>query len=342
MEISVRDLAKLLDGKLEGNPDIMVSKPGKIDEGGEGTISFLHNPRYEPYLYTTTASVVLVPESFLPKNRVKPALLRVKNVYHAMALTLEKFSEPILYPIGIADESIIHPSVVMGKKVSVGIYSVMEQNGIIGDHTIIYPQVYIAQNVKIGKNCILFPGVRILSDCEIGDYCILHPNVVIGSDGFGFVLDENAMLRKMPQLGRVVLEDYVEIGANTTIDRATLGDTRIKKGVKIDNLVQIGHNVEIGERTVIAAQTGVAGSTQIGANCQIGGQVGFSGHLKIADGTKIQGQSGIAESIVKEGQSFMGSPAISYFSFLRSFSIFKQLPSLLFRLQQLEKKQNTS
>lgn len=338
MEFSMKELAKLLDGKLEGNPDIIVSKPSKIEEGGEGSISFLHNPRYESYLYTTTASAVLVPENFEPRMSVKPTLLKVKNVYNAMALTLEKFSEPVLYPTGIADESVIHPSVVIGKKVSVGIYTVIEQNGFIGENTIIYPQVYIGKNVTIGKNCILFPGVRVLSDCEIGDYCILHPNVVIGSDGFGFVSDGGSLLRKIPQLGNVVLEDYVEIGANSTIDRATLGSTRIKKGVKIDNLVQIGHNVEIGEHSVIAAQTGVAGSTHIGSNCQIGGQVGFSGHLKVANGTKIQGQSGISDSIIKPGQSYMGSPALPYFAFLKSFSVFKQLPALLARLQKIEKK----
>jgi UDP-3-O-[3-hydroxymyristoyl] glucosamine N-acyltransferase len=340
MEFSMKELSKLLDGKLVGNPDVIVSKPSKIEEGGEGSISFLHNPRYEAYLYTTSASAVLVPENFEPRISVKPTLLKVKNVYNAMALTLEKFSEPVLYPTGIADESVIHPSVSIGKKVSVGIYTVIEQNGFIGENTIIYPQVFIGKNVSIGKNCVLFPGVRILADCEIGDHCIIHANVVIGCDGFGFVSDGGSLLRKIPQLGNVILEDYVEIGANSTIDRATLGATIIKKGVKIDNLVQIGHNAEVGENTVIAAQTGVAGSTHIGSNCQIGGQVGFSGHLKIADGTKIQGQSGISASITTSGQSFMGSPAIPYISFLKSFSVFKQLPSLILRLQKIEKKLN--
>jgi len=338
MELALQDLVEWLGGELVGNPDQIITGPSRIEEGNPGSITFLHDIRYESHLYSTLASVVLVSRDFKPKKAVKAALLFVDHVQAAMAQVLTKFAPPSHWPTGIADESVIHPSVTLGRKVTVGIYTVIGENGMIGDHTVIFPQVFLGRNVTLGRNCILYPGVRIMSDCILGDHCIVHANAVIGSEGFGFVASKEAGLSPMPQIGNVVLGNHVEIGAGSTVDRAVLGSTMIAEGVKIDNLVQVGHNVEIGPHTVIAAQSGIAGSTRIGAHCEIGGQVGFSGHLNIANGSRIQGKSGVAYNIDQAGQSWMGFPAMPYIAFLRSFILFRDLPAWVDRIRRLEQK----
>ena len=338
MQISARELSQILDGTIEGNPEITVSGPSKIEEGGEGTVSFLAHPKYEPFAYTTNASILLVSRDFKPADVISATLIRVDNVYECVALLLNKFGEHSPIQIGISEKANIHASVVLGEEVAVGLFSVIEEGAVVGDGAKIYPQVYIGKNAQIGKNVILHPGVKVYHDCKIGDNCIIHANTVIGSDGFGFVPDVNGQFNKIPQIGKVILEDNVEIGSNTVIDRATMGETIIKAGAKLDNLIQIAHNVEVGENTVIAAQAGIAGSTKIGKNCRLGGQSGFVGHIKVADGSRVQAQSGVAATIKETGKSVYGSPALAYNDYLKSYAVFKQLPALFKKIHQLEKK----
>lgn len=338
MQISARELSQILDGTVEGNPDIVVSAPSKIEEGVEGTISFLAHPKYEPFAYSTNASILLVSRDFKPTDAISATLIRVDNVYACVAMLLDQFGNKHQIQEGIAEQAYVHPSVNLGENVSVGLYAIVEEGVEIGDGSKIYPQVYIGKNAKIGKNVTLYPGVKIYHDCEIGDDSILHANVVIGSDGFGFVPDEKGQFKKIPQIGKVIVENKVEIGANTVIDRATLGATLIKSGVKLDNLIQIAHNVEIGENTAIAAQAGIAGSAKIGKNCLIGGQAGFVGHIKVADRTKVQAQSGVAASIDQPDTAVYGSPALPYANYLKSYAVFKQLPELFKKINALEKK----
>ncbi|MEM9887088.1 MAG: UDP-3-O-(3-hydroxymyristoyl)glucosamine N-acyltransferase [Bacteroidota bacterium] len=339
MQLTAETISQMLDGTVEGDASVAVSRPSKIEEGEQGSISFLANPKYESYIYNTKASIVLVGRDFQARTSVPCTLIRVKNVYAAMASLLEWYQNGREnYLKGISEQSDIHPSAQIGAGSHVGSYSFIAEGVIIGENCSIHPQVFIGKGVKIGNNVALYPGVKIYAACEIGDHCTIHANSVIGADGFGFAPKEDGSYQKIAQIGNVVLESEVEIGANTTIDRATMGSTMIRRGVKIDNLVQIAHNVEIGEYTVIAAQAGVAGSTKIGKRCMIGGQVGFSGHLKIADGTKIQAQSGIASSIRKEGTAVFGSPAIAYSQYVKSYAVFKQLPDLYKKLHQLEKR----
>lgn len=339
MQISAAQLAHILNGKIEGNPEVTVNRPAKIEEAENGTIAFLGNPKYESYAYTTNASILLVSETFQATQTIQATLIRVPDVYASVAILLEKFGQAQQsISVEISAKAAIHASAKIGDNCSVGDFSCLEENVVIGSNSIIYAQVYIGKNVKIGEGVILYPGVRIYQDCEIGDGCILHANVVIGSDGFGFAPNEDGSFKKVPQIGNVVIERNVEIGSNTTIDRATMGSTIIREGVKLDNLIQIAHNVEIGKNTVIASQTGIAGSTKIGENCMIGGQVGIVGHLKIADRTRIQAQSGVAASVTEPNTALYGSPAIAYASFLRSFAVFKQLPDMMRRLTALEKK----
>ena len=339
MQLSAKELAALLGGTVEGNADVYVQKPSKIEEGGEGTVSFLGNMKYESYLYSSTATVVIVSNDFVPKDTYTPTLIRVKDVYAAVSQLLERFSTLTRRSEAvISEKACIDTNAQLGNQVSVGHFSVIEAGADIGENTHIASQVYIGKNVKIGKGSIIHPGTRILNDCVIGNHCVLHPNVIIGSDGFGFAPLEDGSYKKVPQTGNVVLEDHVEIGSNTTIDRATLGSTIIREGVKLDNLIQVGHNVEIGKNTVIAAQAGIAGSTKIGPSCRIGGQVGMVGHIQIAEGTQIQAQSGIASSIKKPFQALFGSPAIDYRTYIKAYAGFKQLPDLMRRLARIEKK----
>ncbi|MEM8523008.1 MAG: UDP-3-O-(3-hydroxymyristoyl)glucosamine N-acyltransferase [Bacteroidota bacterium] len=339
MQLTAQAISQMLGGKIEGDPDILVSKPSKIEEGETGSISFLSNPKYESYVYTTKASVVLVDDSFQPKQAFSSTLIRVENVYIAVAQLLEWYQEGRSEQWeGIAETAILHETAKVGEGTIISNCVSISEGASIGKNCKIYPQVFIGKNVEIGDEVTLYSGVKIYATCKIGDRCVLHSNSVIGADGFGFAPDGNGSYQKIAQIGNVVIEEDVEIGANTTIDRATMGSTMIRRGAKIDNLVQIAHNVEIGAHTVIAAQAGVAGSTKIGKYCQIGGQVGFSGHLKIADGTKIQAQSGIASSIKTENTAVFGSPAIPYSNYIKSYAVFKQLPQLYKTIHQLEKK----
>lgn len=338
MQLSVKEIADIVNGSVEGDPEVLIDRPSRIEEGGEGSVSFLGNAKYEVYVYTTTASALLVSRDFQPKEPVDLTLIRVEDVYTSIAQLLDYFSTPNGKPSGVAESAVIHSEARLADDVAVGDYCIIEAGAKIGAGTSIFAQVYIGQNAKIGENVLIYPGVRILHDCVIGDNCIIHPNAVLGSDGFGFARDHARQYKKVPQTGNVVLEENVEVGACTTIDRATIGSTIIRAGVKLDNLIQVGHNVEIGEDTVIAAQTGIAGSTKIGKNCQIGGQVGFVGHLSIADNIRIQAQSGIASTVKEPNRALFGYPAIEYRDYIRSYAVFKQLPELYKRIHELEKR----
>ena len=293
MEFTAATIAGFLKGEIEGNPDIKVNTIAKIEEGIEGALSFLANPKYEHYIYETKSSVVLVNRSFVPSASIGATLIRVENSYEAFASLLRLVDQARPRKKGIHPAAIIETSAKVGSDVFIGPYAYIGENCVIGDGCSIYPHVYIGDNTRLGNSCTLNPGVKIYHDCLLGEGCIIHAGSVIGSDGFGFAPQSENEFMKIPQLGNVVLEDHVEIGANVTIDRATMGSTIIRKGVKLDNLIQIGHNVEVGENTVMAAQTGISGSTKIGKNCMFGGQVGLAGHLKIADGTKIGAHGGI-------------------------------------------------
>ncbi len=339
MQIAAKEIAHILGGVLEGDGEVLVSRPGKIEEGGAGTLTFLSNSRYESFAYSIPAAVLLVPKDFKPTAPIAAAaMIRVDDVYDALRQLMEKFDTQNHNQGKISEQAWVHQSAKLGESVSVGVFAVIEENVTIGQGTVIYPQVFIGSQVEIGANCIIYPGVRIYRDCKIGDNCILHSNVVIGSDGFGFVPQQDGSYLKLPQVGNVVLENDVEVGANTTIDRATMGSTIIRQGAKLDNLVMVAHNVEVGVHTVIAAQAGIAGSTRIGQNCRIGGQAGFVGHIKIADRTQVQAQSGVASSISEEGTAVYGSPALPYNDYLRSYAIFKKLPDLYKKITALEKK----
>lgn len=336
MEITVRAIAQLVNGVIIGNPELKINRPSRIEEGGEGSISFFGNSKYEAFVYTTNASALLVAKDFEPKASIQATLIKVEDVYAAIAVLLESFGDQQQTSPGIADQVDIDPSVQLGKDLGIGAFTSIGSDAVIGDSCVIHSQVSIGKNVKIGHSVTLFPGVKIMDDCEIGDHCILHANVVIGSDGFGFAPQADGSFKKIPQLGNVIIEERVEIGANTTIDRGSIGATIIRKGAKLDNLIQVAHNVEIGENTVIAAQTGIAGSTRIGKNCMIGGQVGFAGHIQIADGTQIQAQSGIMSTVKKPGTALFGYPAFAYRDYLKSYALFRRLPQISDRIRRLE------
>lgn len=338
MQISAKDLAQVLNGTVEGNPDVTVSRPSKIEEATEDSICFFANPKYEHYVYSTKAAIILVGKDFQPTQPIEATLIRVEDVYKSVSFLLEKFDPKENATAEISPQSSIHPSAKIGKNVSVAPFVVIEAGVEIGDDCTLAAQVFIGKNSKIGNAVNLYSGVKIYHDCIVGNNCTLHANVVIGSDGFGYAPQEDGSYKKIAQIGNVLLEDDVEIGSNSTIDRATMGSTIIRQGVKLDNLIMVAHNVEIGKNTVIAAQTGIAGSTKIGANCRIGGQVGFVGHLQIADGVNIQAQSGISRSVKKEGTSLYGSPAIPYNNYLRSYAVFKQLPELARTVDMLKKR----
>lgn len=342
MEFSAAQIAELLGGKVDGNPDTKVSNLSKIEEGISGTLSFLANPKYTPFIYSTDASIVVVNNSFVAEKELKSGctLIRVEDAYGSFAKLLGLYEQIKGEKKGIEQPSFIHPTAILGENCYVGAFAYVGENVQIGNNVKIYPQVYIGDNTKVGDNCILFAGVKIYNDCVIGNHCTIHASSVIGSDGFGFAPNSENNYAKVPQIGNVVLEDHVEIGSNSSVDRATLGSTIIRKGVKIDNLVQIAHNVEIGENTVIAGQTGVAGSTKIGKNCMIGAQAGIIGHVKIADGVKIAGQSGVGSAIEKEGEIVQGSPAFTIGEYKRSYVLFRSLPKLNDKLRELEKKIN--
>ncbi len=338
MHVTAQELCNYLNGKLEGNPNAVVNRPAKIEEGEYGTVSFIAHPKYEDYAYTTQASVLLVSHDFKPEKPVTATLIRVENVYACVGTLLQKFNGRKYRNEGVDSQASVHSTADIADNVSVGAFCYIGSNTKIGSGSVIYPQVFLGDNVVIGENVILYPGVRILHDCKIGDHTIIHSNTVIGSDGFGFSPNGDGTYSKIPQIGHVVVGKGVEIGANNVIDRATMGATQIKDGVKLDNLIQVAHNVEVGQNTVIAAQTGIAGSTKIGNNCMIGGQVGFVGHIEVADGSKIQAQSGVARSIKEEGKAWHGSPAFAYNSFMRSQVVFRKLPEMAKQIAALEAK----
>ncbi len=325
MEVSAKVIAEQIGGEVVGNPDITVSSVARIESGKPGTLCFLANPKYEHYLYTCKASIILINKSFEPKEEILSTLIRVENAYEAIASVLGIFeSMKASRKKGRAWSAHIACSAKRGKRVYVGSHAYIGKRSRIGDDTMIYPQVYIGDNVTVGKNCIIYPGVKIYNGTIIGNNCIIHANAVIGSDGFGFAPTEDGSYKKIPQTGIVTIEDDCEIGANTVIDRSTMGTTLIEKGVKLDNLIQIAHNVVVGANTVIAAQTGIAGSTKIGRNCMLGGQVGISGHLNIADKTTIAAQSGVLGDIKEEGRTLMGYPAIEHKEYIRAYVIFRK------------------
>ena len=339
MKFSAQQISEILQGTIEGDPLAIVSSLSKIEEGKEGSLSFLANPKYAEYLYTTDASIVILNKDFTLESKVKDSLtlIRVEDAYASFGQLLELYNQVQNNKIGIADSAIIPKTASVGKDAYIGDNVVLGDNVIIMDGARIFPNVFIGDNSSIGKACLIFAGVKIYSESQIGNSCTLHSGVVIGGDGFGFSPNSENNHKKAPQIGNVVVEDYVEIGANTCVDRATLGSTIIRKGVKLDNLIQIAHNVEIGENTVIAAQTGIAGSTKVGKNCMIGGQVGIVGHIKIADEVKIAAQSGIGQSIEEKGFIVQGSPAIPIGDFKRSYVMFRKLPQIEAEVKQLQK-----
>jgi UDP-3-O-[3-hydroxymyristoyl] glucosamine N-acyltransferase len=341
MEFSAQQIAALLHGDIEGDENSRVINLSKIEEGKPNTLSFLANPAYTNYIYTTDASIVIVNKTLVLDKPVKSTctLIRVENAYESFAKLLELYAQIKGNKTGIEQPSFISPSAVLGTECYVGAFAYIGQNVRIGNCVKIYPHVYIGDNVTIGDNTTLFSGVKIYHECMIGANCTVHASTVIGSDGFGFAPNtEGQVFTKVPQIGNVVIEDDVEIGSNTSIDRATMGSTILRKGVKLDNLVQIAHNVEIGENTVIAGLSGVAGSSKVGKNCMIGAQVGIAGHLKIANGVKIAGQSGIGSSIEKENEIVQGSPAFNIGDYKRSYVLFRSLPKLNEKVHELIKK----
>lgn len=327
MEVTAERIAQHFSGEIIGDPQVKVSSVAKIESGKSGNICFLANPKYEKYLYTSKASIVIINKEFKPEKPVEPTLILVDNAYTAVASLLDLLNA--LKKEKRSGKSLLSYrafSSKIGKGVFIGRFSYVGSKSVVGDGTQIYPQVYVGNNVTLGKNVVLYPGVKIYDGCSIGDDCILHANVVIGSDGFGFAPTEDGSYKKIPQTGNVILEENVEIGANTVIDRATMGSTIIRKGVKLDNLIQIAHNVEIGENTVMAAQCGVAGSAKVGKECMFGGQVGVAGHIAVADKVHVGAQAGIAGNVKEEGAVLLGSPAINAKEYMKAYAIFRKMP----------------
>ncbi|MCF8232384.1 MAG: UDP-3-O-(3-hydroxymyristoyl)glucosamine N-acyltransferase [Bacteroidales bacterium] len=340
MEFTAQEIADLIKGTIEGRPDVVVHDVSKIEDGRPGTLSFLANPKYTHYLYSTQASVVIINNDFNLNGDKNPdtTLIRTPDAYSAFAKLLATYNKRREPQAGIADTSIVSAKAQIGKDVYIGEYVVIEEGAIIGDGVQLYPHTYIGQDTSIGNGTKLYIGVKIYHDCHIGQNCTIHAGTVIGSDGFGFAPQQEQDYKKIPQIGNVIIEDNVEIGTNCTIDRATMGSTLIRKGVKLDNLIQVAHNVYIGENTVIAAQSGISGSSSIGSNCMLGGQVGIAGHLEIADEVKIGAQSGISNHIREKGATVLGSPAYDISAFKRAFTYFRNLPKIVKRIDWLEKK----
>jgi UDP-3-O-[3-hydroxymyristoyl] glucosamine N-acyltransferase len=336
MTFSASQIALIINGKIEGDASIVVSSFGKIEEAKEGQLSFLANPKYEEYLYSSHASVIIINAGFELKRPVSATLIRVPDAYTAFATLLAKYQEIMEQQLsGIQQPAYIAKTATLGEQVFIGAFAYIGENVKIGNNSKIYPNAFIGDDVSVGDNSILHPGVKIYYGCKIGNHVIIHAGTVIGSDGFGFAPQADGSFKKVPQIGNVVVEDNVEIGANATIDRATIGSTLIKSGAKLDNLIQIAHNVEVGHSTVIAAQTGVSGSTKIGNGVMIGGQVGIVGHIQVGDRAKINAQSGVSKS-VEPGKAITGSPAYDYTAALRSQAINRKLPELEKRVKELE------
>ena len=338
MQFTAQQIALLVSGTIEGNPDTTVTSFGKIEEAAVGQLTFLANPKYEEYLYTTKASLIIVNESLQLQKNITATLVRVKDAYSAFATLLTTYQNlKAQQRKGIETPSHIASTATLGTDVFVGAFAYIGEKVSIGNDSKIFPGAYIAENVSIGNNTTIHAGVKIYEDCVIGNDVIIHAGTVIGSDGFGFAPQPDGSFQKVPQIGNVIIEDQVEIGANTTIDRATMGSTIIKKGVKLDNLIQIAHNVEIGSQTVIAAQTGISGSTKLGQKIMIGGQAGIAGHLTIANGVKIAGGAGVTKNLDGEGKSYAGFPAEDAKQSLKAQVYTRQLPELEKRVKELEK-----
>ena len=337
MKFTAYQIAGILEGDIEGNPEVEVFKLSKIEEGTEGSLTFLANPKYTSYIYSTKASVTIVNKTFVAEENLSTTLIKVDDAYKSFSKLLEYYNQVKLNKTGIDKPVFISESAEYGENIYIGAFTYIGDNVSIGNNVKIYPNVYIGDNVKIADNVIVFAGAKIYSETVIGNNCVIHSGSIIGADGFGFAPNEKGEYQKVPQTGNVIVEDNVDIGAGTTIDRATLGSTIIRKGVKLDNQIQIAHNVEIDENTVIAAQTGIAGSTKIGKNCMIGGQVGIVGHIVIGDRVRIQAQSGIGRN-VKNDEVLQGSPALNYGDYNKSYVYFKNLPKLANSIQNIEKK----
>jgi UDP-3-O-[3-hydroxymyristoyl] glucosamine N-acyltransferase len=336
MTFPASQIGLLINGRIEGDPDAAVNSFGKIEEAKEKQLTFLANPKYEEYLYSTNASIVIINETYELKHPVKATLIRVPDAYSAFATLLSKYQDIMQQQLtGIQQPVYIAKTATVGDHVFVGAFAYLGENVTVGNNTKVYPNVYVGDNAAIGDNCILYPGVKIYHDCVLGNDVIIHGGTIIGSDGFGFAPLADGSFKKIPQIGNVLIEDHVEIGANTTIDRATIGSTIIKSGAKLDNLIQVGHNAEIGNSTVIAAQAGISGSTKIGNGVMIGGQAGIVGHIQLGDGARVNAQSGVSKSI-EPGKAVTGSPAYDYTAALRSQAVTRKLPELEKRVKELE------
>lgn len=338
MKFTAEQIANVLGGTVEGDSTIEVNKLSKIEEGEPGSLTFLSNPKYNNYIYTTKASLAIVANTFEATQPIAVTLIRVEDPYKSFTQLLEYYNQVKLMKSGIEQPSVISENVTYGENLYLGSFSYIGKNVQIGNNVKIYPNTFVGDNVTIGDDTVLFAGVRVYSESVIGASCTIHSGTIIGSDGFGFAPLEDGSYKKVPQIGNVILEDHVEIGANSTIDRATLGSTIIRKGVKLDNHIQVAHNVEIGENTVIASQTGIAGSTKIGKNCIIGGQVGIVGHITIGNNVRIQAQTGVGRNI-KDGEAIQGSPALPYNAFNKSFIHFKNLDKIVKEINNLKKQQ---
>ena len=339
MKFTAKQIADILEGEIVGNPEAEVSKLSKIEEGTNGSLTFLSNPKYNPYIYSTKASIAIVNKSFELEKDIETTLIKVEDAYKSFSKLLEFYNEVKNNKQGRENPCFIAESASIGENEYIGAFTYIGENVVLGNNVKIYPNSYVGDNTKIGDNTTIFAGVKIYSETEIGVNCKIHSGTVIGADGFGFAPTETGEYKAVPQIGNVIIEDNVDIGSNSTIDRATLGSTIIRKGVKLDNQIQIAHNVEVGKNTVIASQTGIAGSTKVGESCIIGGQVGFAGHLLIGNNVKIQGQSGITKSI-KDNDVVQGTPAFGYSDYNKSYVHFKNLPKLASKVHQIEKELN--
>jgi UDP-3-O-[3-hydroxymyristoyl] glucosamine N-acyltransferase len=336
MKFTAEQIAGILEGEIVGNPNIEVYRLSKIEEGTEGSLTFLSNPKYTNFIYTTKASVTIVNDTFEPELPITTTLIKVADAYKAFSKLLEFYNQVKLNKSGIETPSFISKSAKYGENLYLGSFSYIGDNVVLGDNVKVYPGSFIGDNVNIGNNVIIFAGAKIYSETVIGNNCTIHSGTVIGADGFGYAPNEDGTYSKIPQIGNVIIEDFVDIGANSTIDRATLGSTIIRTGVKLDNQIQIAHNVEIGRNTVIAAQSGVAGSTKLGENCMVGGQVGIVGHLTIGNNVRIQAQSGVARNI-KDNAVLQGTPTFEYSDYNKSYVHFKNLPKLVKEIEELKK-----
>ncbi|WP_343329721.1 UDP-3-O-(3-hydroxymyristoyl)glucosamine N-acyltransferase [Polaribacter staleyi] len=340
MKFTAQKIAEILEGDIIGNPNVEVSKLTKIEEGEKGALTFLSNPKYNSFLYKTNASVVIVNKTFLPEKDFNATLIKVENAYEAFSQILAFYNEVKNNKLGREVPNFISDSAKIGENEYIGAFAYIGENVVLGENVKIYPNAYIGDNTVIGNNSIIFSGVKIYSETVIGTNCKIHSGSIIGADGFGFAPNKNGEYKAIPQIGNVIIEDNVDIGSACTIDRATMGSTIIREGVKLDNQIQVAHNVEIGKNTVIAAQTGIAGSTKIGKNCMIGGQVGFVGHITVGNNVKILAQAGISKNL-KDNEIVNGSPAFKIQDFNKSSVYFRNLPKMASKINNIEKELKT-